>query len=50
MLPALTLAGVLDNLTFHVIDKPLIVGTESLGEGWVDAGLTALRDQLRSWS
>ncbi len=45
-LPTLRLAATLDNLAFHVLDKPKIMGTESLGEGWVDGALAALRDQL----
>ena len=32
------------NLHFHLVDKPAMRGTESLGEGWVDHHLTALRE------
>ncbi|WP_152360779.1 phosphotransferase enzyme family protein [Microlunatus speluncae] len=42
-LPTLGLAATLDNLTFHVLDKPAFAGTESLAEGWVDGALAALR-------
>jgi hypothetical protein len=40
--------GVVDrigNLHFHLVDKPRIRGTESMGEGWLQHNLDALRAQ-----
>jgi Ser/Thr protein kinase RdoA (MazF antagonist) len=42
--PWLAVAGLIENLAFHLIDKPAYRGTESLAEGWVDEGLTELRE------
>ena len=38
----LRIAAAIGNLEFHLITKPMIVGTESLGEGWVDGALDSL--------
>jgi Ser/Thr protein kinase RdoA (MazF antagonist) len=35
--------GRIFNLRFHLYDKPLIRGTESVGEGWADRELAGLR-------
>ncbi len=40
----LRIAAAIGNLEFHLITKPMIVGTESLGEGWVDGALDSLRE------
>jgi Ser/Thr protein kinase RdoA (MazF antagonist) len=48
-IPYLGVAGRISNLHFHLVDKPLIRGTESRTEGWADRELTGLRqaaDQL----
>ena len=48
-IPYLAVAGRISNLRFHLVDKPLIRGTESIGEGWAAAELDALHraaDQL----
>jgi Ser/Thr protein kinase RdoA (MazF antagonist) len=42
-MPYLAVAGSIENLRFHLVDKPLIRGTESIGEGWAAAELEALR-------
>jgi Ser/Thr protein kinase RdoA (MazF antagonist) len=42
-IPYLAVAGRIFNLRFHLIDKPLIRGTESRGEGWAADELAALR-------
>jgi Ser/Thr protein kinase RdoA (MazF antagonist) len=42
-IPYLGVAGRISNLRFHLVDKPLIRGTESRAEGWADRELTALR-------
>ncbi len=42
-IPYLGVAGRISNLRFHLVDKPLIRGTESRTEGWADSELTALR-------
>ncbi|GAA1593636.1 phosphotransferase enzyme family protein [Kribbella sancticallisti] len=42
-IPYLAVAGRISNLRFHLIDKPLIGGTESRAEGWADRELDALR-------
>jgi Ser/Thr protein kinase RdoA (MazF antagonist) len=41
--PWFSVAAQIENLAFHLIDKPTYRGTESLAEGWVDAGLASLR-------
>ena len=41
-IPYLAVVGGIFNLRFHLIDKPLIRGTESIGEGWADGELSAL--------
>ncbi|MEV8374252.1 phosphotransferase [Kribbella sp. NPDC056861] len=42
-IPYLAVAGSLTNLHFHLVDKPLIRGTESIHEGWAQAELDGLR-------
>ena len=42
--PCFSIAGLIENLAFHLIDKPTYRGTESLAEGWVDEGLSDLRE------
>jgi Ser/Thr protein kinase RdoA (MazF antagonist) len=42
-IPYLEVVGRIFNLRFHLVDKPLIRGTESIQEGWADAELDALR-------
>ncbi|WP_112248217.1 phosphotransferase enzyme family protein [Kribbella monticola] len=42
-IPYLRVVGAISNLRFHLQDKPLIRGTESLHEGWVDGELDVLR-------
>jgi Ser/Thr protein kinase RdoA (MazF antagonist) len=42
-IPYLTVAARLANLRFHLVDKPMIRGTESIGEGWAAAELAELR-------
>ena len=32
----------IDNLKFHLIDKPAAMGVSTLSEGWVDRGFDAL--------
>jgi len=34
--PAFRIVGSLTNLRFHLVQKPLLRGTESIAEGWVD--------------
>lgn len=41
-LPWLGLLARIDNLKFHLIDKPTMLGTASLSEGWVDGGFESL--------
>jgi Ser/Thr protein kinase RdoA (MazF antagonist) len=43
-LPYLRAAELIRNLDFHLVDKVAIRGIESVGEGWVDSELAALRD------
>jgi Ser/Thr protein kinase RdoA (MazF antagonist) len=43
-LPFLRAAELIRNLDFHLTDKVAIRGIESIGEGWVDSELAALRD------
>ena len=40
----LRIIAAIGNLEFQLITKPMIVGTESLGEGWVDGALDSLRE------
>ncbi|GIF70275.1 hypothetical protein Ais01nite_83100 [Asanoa ishikariensis] len=42
-LPWLTVRGLLTNLHFHLVDKPTFRGTDSIGEGWAERELVALR-------
>jgi len=42
-LPWFTVAGNISNLKFHLIDKPMFAGTESLAEGWAERILIDLR-------
>ncbi|TWD79740.1 Ser/Thr protein kinase RdoA (MazF antagonist) [Kribbella amoyensis] len=41
-IPYLTVVGSISNLRFHLVDKPLIGGTESRSEGWAAGELTTL--------
>jgi Ser/Thr protein kinase RdoA (MazF antagonist) len=47
-IPWLGIVDRIGNLHFHLVDKPAMRGTESLGEGWVDRNLTALREAARA--
>lgn len=38
----LGLLATIDNLKFHLVDKPGVLGTASLAEGWVDRGFEQL--------
>lgn len=42
-LPWLRIAVTLEHLDFHLIRKPAILGSETLGEGWVSGNLEALK-------
>jgi Ser/Thr protein kinase RdoA (MazF antagonist) len=42
-IPYLQVVGGIFNLRFHLRDKPLIRGSESINEGWADGELDALR-------
>ncbi|GAA1847881.1 phosphotransferase [Asanoa iriomotensis] len=42
-LPWLTVRDLIANLHFHLVDKPTFRGTDSIGEGWADRELSALR-------
>ena len=42
-LPALQVVALVDNLRFHLVDKPQVFGTESRAEGWVERELASLR-------
>jgi Ser/Thr protein kinase RdoA (MazF antagonist) len=42
-IPYLAVVGSIFNLRFHLKDKPLIRGTESISEGWADDELDSLR-------
>ena len=42
-IPWLAVVGSIANLRFHLVDKVLIRGTESVGEGWAEYELKALR-------
>ena len=46
-IPWLAVVGSIFNLRFHLHDKPLIRGTESIHEGWAAAELAALRKAAR---
>ncbi len=46
-LPWLGILATIDNLKFHVIDKPALQGTASLSEGWVDRGFESLARAAR---
>ena len=37
----------IDNLKFHLIDKPAAMGVSTLSEGWVDRGFDALASAAR---
>ncbi|GAB3911919.1 hypothetical protein GCM10011575_38370 [Microlunatus endophyticus] len=41
-LPWLRILGHIDNLKFHLIDKPAAMGTATLAAGWVDRGFEGL--------
>ena len=41
-LPWLRILGHIDNLKFHLIDKPAAMGSSTLSEGWVDRGFEGL--------
>ena len=41
-LPWLRILSAIDNLKFHLIDKPAAMGVATLSEGWVDRGFEAL--------
>jgi len=42
-IPWLSVVDLIGNLHFHLVDKPKLRGTESIGEGWADRELQALR-------
>ncbi|MEV0719277.1 phosphotransferase [Asanoa sp. NPDC050611] len=42
-LPWLTVRDLIANLHFHLVDKPTFRGTDSIGEGWAERELSALR-------
>ena len=42
-LPWFTVRGLITNLYFHLVDKPTFRGADSIGEGWADRELSALR-------
>ncbi|SDD98890.1 phosphotransferase enzyme family protein [Auraticoccus monumenti] len=46
-LPWLRILGHIDNLKFHLIDKPVAMGSSTLTEGWVDRGFEGLADAAR---
>lgn len=41
-LPWLHITGLIENLRFHLVEKPAAYGTSSLAEGWVDRELESL--------
>jgi Ser/Thr protein kinase RdoA (MazF antagonist) len=43
-LPWLDAVGRIGDLHFHLVDKPLLRGTESIGEGWAEHNLDRLRE------
>lgn len=42
-LPWFTIVGNISNLKFHLVDKPMFAGTESVAEGWAERILIDLR-------
>ncbi len=46
-LPWLRILAHIDNLKFHLIDKPAAMGSATLTEGWVDRGFEGLADAAR---
>ncbi len=46
-LPWLRLLSHIDNLKFHLIDKPAAMGSSTLSEGWVDRGFDGLTKAAR---
>lgn len=46
-LPWLRILGHIDNLKFHLIDKPASMGTSTLAEGWVERGFEGLINAAR---
>jgi Ser/Thr protein kinase RdoA (MazF antagonist) len=46
-LPWLRILGHIDNLKFHLIDKPAAMGSSTLSEGWVDRGFEGLANAAR---
>lgn len=42
-LPWFEIVGNIANLKFHLVDKPMFAGTESLAEGWAKSILTDMR-------
>jgi hypothetical protein len=42
-LPWFTIVGNIYNLKFHLVDKPMFTGTESLTEGWAERILIDMR-------
>jgi Ser/Thr protein kinase RdoA (MazF antagonist) len=41
-LPWLRMLATIDNLKFHLVDKPAAMGTSTLTEGWVDQAFASL--------
>jgi Ser/Thr protein kinase RdoA (MazF antagonist) len=46
-LPWLRVLSAVDNLKFHLVDKPAAMGVSTLSEGWVDLGFEALASAAR---
>lgn len=46
-LPSLRMLAHIDNLKFHLIDKPAAMGSATLAEGWVDRAFEGLADAAR---
>jgi Ser/Thr protein kinase RdoA (MazF antagonist) len=46
-LPWLDAVGRIGDLHFHLVDKPLLRGTESIGDGWAEHNLDRLRAAAR---
>lgn len=46
-LPWLRILSAIENLKFHLIDKPVAMGVSTLSEGWVDRGFEALSAAAR---
>ena len=42
-IPWLSVVDLIGNLHFHLVDKPKLRGVESIGEGWAERELRALR-------